>query len=82
MQTHAKSCLQGCSGEADTNWGGCYYCDLKFGPNLLLQKVLKQTGFGPWRGGFITATPFCMVNPDFNIATLFWQEFGLSNEMN
>ena len=66
MWRHANSCLQGCSGEADTTWDGFYYCDLKFGKHLFLQKVLKQTGFGPWRWeGVYYCDPFLYGDPCF-----------------
>ena len=38
-KNHAKSSLQGFSGETDAAWDGFYYCDLKFSQNWLLQKV-------------------------------------------
>ena len=58
VENHAKSCLQGCSGEADTNWGGGLLVQPQIEPKVTSTIGLKANRVFQPGGGVYYCDPF------------------------
>ena len=63
VENHAKSCLQGCSGEADTSWGGGLLVQPQIEPKVTSLIGLKANRVFQPAGGGLLLRPVYYCNP-------------------